>query len=278
MTQPMAGPSGPNGSRRAGVDGLDDGEVDAVDRQPVLRLDLLHRPEAHLRGELPEAARHDERGLAGDLAEGRQVEVVVVTVADEHGVEVGEQLREHGADLAANGADAVAQDGVGEDAQVVDLDQHRRVAQERDPRVGGTGLLRGGAARGPCARRDRRRQHDRAWGHRAPDGRAVAQRGRRLRLRARCRTLTTCRRHRRNRPSATSPVPPRRRPPGRPGRNPVLGMGLGWIAGRPRSAQGAGAGGACRPAGRPCRAAGPGGRGARRRSPDRDPAVRRRRR
>ena len=58
-----------------------------------------------------------------------------MAVADEHGVEVFEQLGQHRLHLASHGAEPLAQDRVGEDPQVVDLDQHRRVAEERQPPV-----------------------------------------------------------------------------------------------------------------------------------------------
>jgi hypothetical protein len=126
------------------VDGRHDLELDAVDRQPVAGLDLLDRPQLELRRELAEPLRDDDRGLAGDLAQGRRVEVVVVAVADEHGVEVGEQLRQHGPDLAAHRAQPLAQHGVGEDPEVVDLDQDGRVPEERQPGVGRACVLRRG--------------------------------------------------------------------------------------------------------------------------------------
>ena len=54
-----------------------------------------------------------------------------MAVADEHGVEVLEQLGQTASDLASHRAEPLAQHRVGEDPQVVDLDQHRRVAEER---------------------------------------------------------------------------------------------------------------------------------------------------
>ena len=141
MTQPIAGPVGPERLAAAGMVGVHDLEPDAVDRQAVAGLDLLDRAERRLLRDPPEPLGDDQRGLARDPAQGREVEVVVVAVADEHRVEVGEQLRQHGLDLPPHRADALAQHGIGEDPQVVDLDQHRRVAEERQPAaLGGVGI------------------------------------------------------------------------------------------------------------------------------------------
>ena len=106
MTQPMAGPSGPNGSRRPewtasttakwtrSIESRSPGSTSSTGPSPALAASL------------PNPRGTMTRRLAGDLAQGRQVEVVVVAMADEHGVEVREQLRQHGPDLAADGADA----------------------------------------------------------------------------------------------------------------------------------------------------------------------------
>ena len=77
-----------------------------------------------------EPAGHDHRRLAREAAQRRLVEVVVVAVADEHGIEVREQLGQHVGNLAAHRPEPATQDGIGEDPQVVDLDQDGRVAEK----------------------------------------------------------------------------------------------------------------------------------------------------
>ena len=67
----------------------------------------------------------------------------MVAVADEHGVEVREQLGQDRLDLAADRAQALPQHGVHEDPQVVHLDQDGGMAEERQ-----AGVLRSGGPGG----------------------------------------------------------------------------------------------------------------------------------
>jgi hypothetical protein len=130
---------------------VDDLEVDAIDGQPIARLNLLDGTQPDLRDGPPEATRHDHRGPARDPAQRWRIQVVVVAVADEHRVEVGEQLGQDRPDLAAHGAQALAEHRVREDPKVVHLDEHGGMAEERQARVfraGGLGR-RGGADGSP---------------------------------------------------------------------------------------------------------------------------------
>ena len=167
-------------------------------------------PRPSFAGEPAEPARDDDRGLAGDLAQGRRVEVVVVAVADEHGVEVREQLRQHRPHLAPDGTQALAQHRVGEDPQVVDLDQDRRVAEERDAPVLGAGGIRRSRRRGRRARPGRRRRGGAAWRHGAANCRSCSPRGegpRRWGPRQRpCRTARGSRSFRDPGAAATGPI------------------------------------------------------------------------
>ena len=65
MTSRCAGRLGPERRAAAGVDGLDDGDVHAGRSTAGPGLDLTTGPRPRLRGELPEAPRHDQRGLPG---------------------------------------------------------------------------------------------------------------------------------------------------------------------------------------------------------------------
>ena len=93
MTQPIAGPRRPERLAAARVVGVDDARSwtrSIVSRSPGSTSSTGPRP-ARL-AKRPEPARDDDRRLARDPAQRRRVEVVVMAVADEHGVEVGEQL------------------------------------------------------------------------------------------------------------------------------------------------------------------------------------------
>ena len=134
-----------------------------------------------------------------------------MAVADEHGVEVGEQLGEHRLDLAPDRAHAIPQDGVGQDPQVVDLDQERRVAEERHAGMRGAGRRRrGGGTDGAPALVD----SGGTVGHARIVHQSRSGAGARLRPRARCRTLRSCRRTRFNR--LRVPAPDRSRPAAAP--------------------------------------------------------------
>ena len=132
---PIAGPVGPNGTRlpECSAYTTSSSTRSIVSRSPGSTSST--GPSPSLAAMPPNPRGHDDGGLAGDPAQRRLVEVVVVPVADEHGIEVREQLRQHVGHLAAHRAEAVPQDRVGEDPQVVDLDEHRRVAEERQPPV-----------------------------------------------------------------------------------------------------------------------------------------------
>jgi len=97
----------------------------------------------------PHAERRDEEEaelLEGD--DGRVVEVIVVIVRQDHGVErreiaEGDERREP--PLRArevDGPDAVAPYRIGEEAMAVDLEQDRRVAHPRHPQTRGGGVAK----------------------------------------------------------------------------------------------------------------------------------------
>jgi hypothetical protein len=67
-----------------------DAYVPEVER--VARLDLVDVREALPPEQTAEAARHDDRDAPPETTERRQVEVVVMSVREEHRVDVGEPL------------------------------------------------------------------------------------------------------------------------------------------------------------------------------------------
>ena len=110
-----------------------------------------------------DSERHDVVRPVGalELDDRRLVEVVVVVVADDHGVEardLGDAARHRVQALRPDEGrrrHAVAEDGVEEEPAAVELDDARRVAVPGDREVGGLGGCRGttsgtapGAARG----------------------------------------------------------------------------------------------------------------------------------
>ncbi len=73
----------------------------------------------------------------------------MVAVADEHGIEVGEELRQDRLHLAPDRSEAGSQDRVREDPEVIDLDQDGGVAEEREAAaLGPGGIRRGGRTDG----------------------------------------------------------------------------------------------------------------------------------
>jgi hypothetical protein len=107
-----------------------------VVRFPPVELDDAlgpHAPELEVRAD-PERG-HERHVAPGELADGRVVEVVVVVVRDDHEVQRRHRAKGNGHGLEALGAGeprwrrARSPDRIGEHAQAVDLDQHRRMAE-----------------------------------------------------------------------------------------------------------------------------------------------------
>ena len=157
-------------------------------RLPPVELDdalRRHAPGLQVRSH---AQRGDEgHALARQLADGRVVEVVVVVVRDQHQIDGRQRAQRHRHRLEAlrpgqaRGRGARAPHRIGEHAQAVDLDQHRRV-----PEPGGAQPLPAGrrqpssgftAGSGPC-------------GTRRPGAEKLAQR------RPRCAAVAQPRQHR----------------------------------------------------------------------------------
>src|SRR5580704_10156789 len=108
-------------------------------RVPPIELDDLRRrnPPPFEVGADPERA-HEHRGAVLESDDRRVVEVVVVVVGDEHGIEGrqvtdGEQRRKETLGTGeADGPDPFAPHRVGEEAMPIDLEQDRRMAQPRN--------------------------------------------------------------------------------------------------------------------------------------------------
>ena len=108
-------------------------DLQLADRQRLAHLDLEHRLEPPLAEQAAEAAGHDDRELLAELLERRQVEVVVVRVRDEHGVDAATRARRDGR-RAPQVRDAVAQQRIRQQANAVEVDEDRRVPDILDPR------------------------------------------------------------------------------------------------------------------------------------------------
>jgi len=100
----------------------------------LARFDLRDRPEAASPDQPRPAARDDERQLASQPLERREVEVVEVEVREQHGVDAA-----HGPQVELRGPaqvhDPLSQQRVGEELDAVHVHEHGRVPDVRDLRA-----------------------------------------------------------------------------------------------------------------------------------------------
>ena len=123
-----------------GPEGVALAAVLGVDRRQGERAELQLRPAGDLR-DVPEAvalqqnagpARHDELHVGAQPAQGREVQVVVVQVRDEDGVDLVQPLLQDRDVAPAQVQDALAQDGVCHEAQPRQFEQQACVADVCD--------------------------------------------------------------------------------------------------------------------------------------------------
>ena len=128
------------------VDGGDGEHLDARDLDGLAGGELAHVREPAAAEHLARAARDDHRRALREQAQRRQVEVVVVQVRDQHGVEVARGLRRGRRAVAPQVREPRAQQRVGEQPGAAELDQ--RVAwPTQTTRLIPRGARRAGRAR-----------------------------------------------------------------------------------------------------------------------------------
>ena len=106
-------------------------DAQAADRDALALVDLDDVAELAAPQQLADAPRADDRQLAPEPLERRQVEMVPVPVRDECGVQPAER-RGRGRARSPEVQDAVAQHGIREQSNAVHVDEHRRVPDVRD--------------------------------------------------------------------------------------------------------------------------------------------------
>jgi hypothetical protein len=91
----------------------------------------------------PETSRYDDPRLPAAAAQRRQVEMVVVRVGDENGVDLHalDDVR-HGVRVAMEEAQTIHEERVGENADAIHIDKDRRVSEETKLRTHGPSLMR----------------------------------------------------------------------------------------------------------------------------------------
>ena len=114
------------------MEGGNGGDGDATDLDRLTNRDLLRRG-ADPRGGSPESARDEQPRRGPELPERSRVEVVGMGVRDEDGIEVADQRRIRRRPVASERAEPIAEEGIGQETDAVELDQERRVAEVDDP-------------------------------------------------------------------------------------------------------------------------------------------------
>lgn len=109
----------------------DGGDGDRADPDRIADGDLLDRP-SESRRRAAQPARDEERCRAAQPAQGRRVEMIGMGVRDEDRVERPDLGQVGRRPVAAERAKPVAQQGIGEEADSVELDEQRRVAEVGD--------------------------------------------------------------------------------------------------------------------------------------------------
>src|SRR5689334_6315663 len=103
-------------------------DANAPDRQLVARVDLMHVLEARRTDEAPGIAGHHEGRRAVQLPKAPDVEVILVGVRHEHGVDRGDlEIRRFAA--APHGTDAAHEERVEQELHVVELEPDRGMSE-----------------------------------------------------------------------------------------------------------------------------------------------------
>ena len=115
------------------MDGGNDLDIRARDRDLVARVHLDDVAQAHALDQSAASARRDDAGRGVERAQRGEVEMVAVRVRDQDAVECAEASASATGALRPQRADAAAQQRVGQQPGAAELEQHRRVAEEDDP-------------------------------------------------------------------------------------------------------------------------------------------------
>ena len=118
----------------ASVVGRVDGpNADPSDRQLVAGIDLVHLLEALGADQSPGVPRHDEGGRAVELPQAAEVQMVLVGVRHEHGVDRCDiEIRRLAA--TSHRTDAPDEERIEQELHVVELEPHRGVPEPAQPR------------------------------------------------------------------------------------------------------------------------------------------------
>ena len=123
----------PEGAPTTVVLGSNDADREGTDRERLADLDLEDDLEPPLAEQASETARDDNGELRAEPLERREVEVVVVRVGDEDGIETAKRFRVHRDDTAQMD-DPIAEERIGDQPDTVEVDDDRRVADVLDGR------------------------------------------------------------------------------------------------------------------------------------------------
>ena len=107
----------------------------AADLQSVPRSQFVHFPARDPCDEPPETRGNDQGRPAGQSPQGRQIQMVPMTVADEYRRHIGERVGENSRPMTPEGYRQVAEHGIRKHTHAVEVDEDGRVAEERQPIV-----------------------------------------------------------------------------------------------------------------------------------------------
>ena len=122
--------------------GRDDANLERADRERLAHLDLEDALEVPLAKQTAESAGQHDRELLPEPLERRQVEMVVVRMGDEHRIDAAQRPGGDGR-RAPEMRDAVPQQRVGEEANAVEIDEDRGVADVLDACHAGNATAKG---------------------------------------------------------------------------------------------------------------------------------------
>jgi hypothetical protein len=85
------------------------------------------------RSRVAQAGRDHDAARRGELPERGRIEVVGMGVRDEYRVEVADRRRIRGRPMTPKRPEPAAEDRIGQEADAIELDEERRMAEVRDP-------------------------------------------------------------------------------------------------------------------------------------------------
>jgi hypothetical protein len=115
------------------VFGMNRLQCQITDLQPVAGPHLVDDPRRGLCDDAPQTDRDDELGPTRKSPKGRDIQVVPMPVADEHGREIREDVRRCDRPVTPNATGHMTEHGIREHANAVEIDKDGRMAEKRQP-------------------------------------------------------------------------------------------------------------------------------------------------